>query len=175
MVLLQSSKKAECEAWVKEHLSEMKSFRTKEGSSILHRAIEIEVGCFTREPLMRLLVEHGKIDMNVETNKKSTPLHLLSKHASWLDQPTEDMIKVAELLIDNGAHMDSVDITGKEASHAFSKYFPQWSFNFNLKCLAARAVLKHGVKYEHIKNKTLLTFIESHKPGYSKKCNQASK
>ena len=113
---------------------------------------------------MRQLVEHGKIDMNVETNNKSTPLHLLLKYASRHDQPTEKMIKVAELLIDNGAHRDSVDITGKEASHAFSKKFPQWSFNFNLKCFAARAVLKYRVKYEGVAPKKLIPFIPSHKP-----------
>ena len=163
VVLLESDKKAECTAWMKEHSSEMKSFRTKTGYSILHIAIEMQVDCFPREPLMRLLVEHGKIDMNVETNNKSTPLHLLSNHASKLNQPTKEMIKIAELLIDNGAHMDSVDFTGKEASHAFSKKFPQWSFNFNLQCLAARAVLKHRVKYEGVAPKKLIPLIQSHK------------
>ena len=70
--------------------------------------------------------------------------------------------------------MDSLDNTGNEASHAFSRLFPKWSFNFNLKCLAARAIIKHGVQYENIAPKTQLAFIESHKrPRLSRKRKKA--
>ena len=173
VVLLQSNKKAECKAWVKQHLPEMKTFRTKEGDSILHLAMLIDVGCCQKEPLMRLLIEHGRIDVNVQDDSKRTPLHLLSMHTRRLDRPTEDMIQVAEVLIDNGAHMDLLDSSGREAASGFSGKFPRWSFNFNLKCLAARAIIKHGVEYESVAPKELIPFIQSHK-SERKQCNQTS-
>ena len=164
-VLLEGNKKAQCAAWVKEHMSKLKSLRMPNTEdSILHRAMPFHnAGSTLRiEPIVRLLVEQGKMDVNVENSDKETPFHILSLTASDTP-PTEDMVNVAELLIDNGAHMDSLDKSGNEASHAFSRLFPKWSFNFNLKCLAARAIIKHGVQYENIAPKTQLAFIKSHK------------
>ena len=136
-------------------------------NSILHLILRMKVGRFSREPIMRLLIEGCKMDVNVENICRETPLHWLSSDVSLLPrrQPTEEMMNIAELLIDNGAHMDSVDICGKEASSTLSQKFPKWSFNVNLKCLAARAILKHGVKYKKVVADTEVDFIESHKPG----------
>ena len=163
-VLLEGNKKAECEAWVKEQMSKLKSLivpRTED--SILHRAMPIDDrfnGGWRAEPIVRLLVENGKMDVNVENRKKQTPFHILSQRTSHI--PTDDQVNVAELLIDNGAHMDSLDNNGIEASGEFSFHFPKWSFNFNLKCLAATAIIDHGVQYENIAPKTQFAFIESH-------------
>ena len=160
-VLLAGNWKPECEAWVKANVSKLKSLRTD--STMLHIAMpRLRYSCpWPKEPIVRLLVEHGKMDVNAENRHNQTPLHLLSLKAQ--DAPTEDMVKVAEVLIDNGAHMDALDNSGKEASHAFSRRFPKWSFKFNLKCLAARALVQHGVQYESIAPKTQLSFIQSHK------------
>ena len=67
-----------------------------------------------------------------------TPLHLLSARLAYMEQnvkglfptmPTEDTVRIAEILINNGAHMDAVDDFGNEASGYFPQRFPQWSFN----------------------------------------------
>ena len=172
VVLLASNQNAECKAWIRENFSELVTLKTNTGSSILHHMTNMDrsIGRFPIVPLVRLLVEDCKMDVNVEDNRRATPLHWLSSSAArHVDlcrrKPTKDMIRIAELLIDNGAHMDSVDNKGKEASCFFSKTFPKWSFNFSLKCLAARALLKHGVRYELQLDMpaTVITFIESHK------------
>ena len=169
VALLASNKKLEFEGWIKEHLSEIISIRTDIGCSILHMVLRVKRGCFPKEPILRLFVEKGKMDVNVADIWRHTPLHKLSITArgqiSFREQPTEDMMRIAELLINNGAHMDAVDIQGHEASSFFSKRFPRWSLNFTLKCLAARAILKHGIRYEKYAPKTTIPFIESHKPG----------
>ena len=169
VVLLESNKKAECVVWIREHLSELTSLTTNESKSILHVLCGVFVGCFPKEAMVRLIVENGKMDVNVENIRRQTPLHVLSVDASWYmpDKPNEDTMRVVELLINNGAHMDSMDVNGLEASWFFSQRFPQFSFNFNLKCLAARAIIKHSIRYEKIVGlpADLVKCIDSHKPG----------
>ena len=178
--LLASNKRQECEAWVREHLSELVSVRNARGDSILHQCMnEIEWMLINKltlpmEPFVRLLVEEGKMDVNVvNTQRRETPLHVLSASHCYMERnesglypnmPTEDTMKIAQTLINNGAHMDAVNAFGREASWFFSQRFPQWSFNVNLKCLAAKAILKHGVRYEKRAAKVMIPFIESHKP-----------
>ena len=178
--LLASNKKQQCEVWIREHFSELVSVRSGKGDSILHECMEQIQWILMKdlnlpmEPFVRLLVEEGKMDVNVvNTQRSETPLHLLSVITSYMDlnesilypkMPTEDMMKIAEILINNGAHMDAVDASGREASWYFSQRFPRWSFNVSLKCLAAKALLKHGVRYEIRAHATVIPFIESHKP-----------
>ena len=167
MFLLSSNKKLECEHWIREHMSELISIRTYFGNSILHTALDERVGRFRlpREPIVRLLVEAGKMDVNVENRWRETPLHFHSDMNSRDQEPRvkQDTIKVAELLIENGAHMDSRNVHGVEASWLFSDKYPCWSFNFNLKCLAAKAILKHGISYEEYVADDMIPFIETHK------------
>ena len=169
VVLLTSNKRHECEAWVREHSAELMSLRTQNANSILHLVLDIDVGIFHRAPIVSLLVDEFKMDVNVQNVDRETPLHWLSKRVRFFSQnqmPSLDIRRVAGLLIDSGAHMDAVDVSGKEASHPFSRKFPQWSFNFKLSCLAAKAIIKHGVRYERLKlPASVVTFIQSHKPG----------
>ena len=153
VVLLESNKKLECEVWVKEHLSGLMSVKAYHDNTVLHVALDMHNLRLPREPLVRLLVEEAKMDVNIVNSKRETPLHLLSRNAYFMEKEqihimsTEDMMKLAEILINNGAHMDMVNL-GMEASWYFSKKFPQFAFNTNLKCLAAKAILRHGIKYE---------------------------
>ena len=168
VVLLTSNKRPECEAWITEHSVELMSLTADRGNSILHLALDISVNSFPRAPFVRMLVKGFKIDVNVQNVRRETPLHLLSKKIQSLVQnklPSDDIMGVAELLINNGAHMDAVDVNGQEASHAFSRKFPQWSFNFKLSCLAARAIVKHGVRSDRKLPATIVSLIQSHKPG----------
>ena len=165
--LLKSEKKAECEVWVKEHLQRLQSLRTTEtANSLLHLAIAFHDG-LPSELLVKLLVEECKLDVNVKNNSRQTPLHWLSDSFLHLfnGQPTPQIFNTAELVIHNGAHMDAVDRYGKIASEPFSARHPPWSFNFNLKCLAARAVLQYGVVYEGVAPTDVKNFIDTHKAG----------
>ena len=171
LIVLQSNKKDECQSWIKEFMPDLKSLRNVYGDTMLHDVIGKCEGvsrCFPILPLVQMLVEEGKMDVNVENNAGRTPLHLLSgvvANVTWMAQEvSEDIKSVAELLINNGAHMDSVDERGREASAGLAKAFPQFSFNANLKCLAAKALIKHGVNLERFKPATLVPFIQSHIP-----------
>ena len=169
VLVLNGNKKMEGESWIKEHLSELVAIRSTYGNSLLHGAAHCTCDRTPRAPFVKLLVERGKMDVNVENISRQTPFHLLCRDLAFMKhykmKLTQDMMTVAELLIYNGAHMDSQDDMGREASAEFSKTFTQWSFNVNLKCLAAKAIVKDGVSYENIKPATLIPFIETHKRG----------
>ena len=169
VVLLVSNMRAQCVAWIQQYLPELKAMRTDIDNSILHLALKTRVGQFSIEPIIRLFVERLKMDVNVKNIMRQTPLHVLSNNVRDLlkkqKKPTDEMMQIAELLIDNGAHMDAMDTNGLEASSVFSKMVPKWSFNSSLKCLAAKAVLKHGIKFDRLPPQ-LATFVLSHKPGY---------
>ena len=171
LVLLSSNKKHDWEAWIREHLSELKSFRTATDETFLHLAAISYYVSFPRAPFVKLLVEDGKMDVNVENQFRQTPLHWIAfSEAEFLfdkkTTPVEDYTRIAELLIYNGAHMDSVDVNGHEASFIlFPRIFPQFSFNVNLQCLAAKAILKHEISYQKSMPTKMISLIESHKPG----------
>ena len=166
VALLWSNKRLECENWIREHLSKLASLRTGTGDTILHLLLSDHVGLLPKEPLTRIMVEEAKMDVNIVNRYRETPLHSLSKYIEFYvsNELTEDQMNVAQLLIENGSHMDAVSAFGKEASYCLSRMVPRWSFNFNLKCLAARSILKHGVRYDK-QPASVITFIESHKPG----------
>ena len=171
IVLLSSNKKHDCEAWIREHMSELTSLRTIAGESILHLAVLGILVVFPKAPLVKLLVEDGNMDVNVQNQSRQTPLHWLycSNLRVLFDNkttPVEDRRRVAELLIYNGAHMDAVDVRGTKASHLLSpREFPQFSFNVNLQCLAATAIVKHGIRYQGILPACMTPLVQSHKSG----------
>ena len=110
VVLLSSNKKHEWEAWIREHLSKLKSLGTATDETILHLAVMSYYVSFPRAPFVKLLVEDGKMDVNVENQLKQTPLHwIVCSEAEVLSDkkttPVEDFTRIAELLIYNGAHM----------------------------------------------------------------------
>ena len=165
-VLLLSEKREQCKVWVKEHVDGLQSLRTHQTANyFMHFAMDgFGEDKLPSEPLVRLLVEECKVDVNIENDAGQTPLHWLS-HIFCNQQ--ESIMRIAELLINNGAHMDVVDHEGKEASGYLSARHPQWAFNFSLKCLAARAVLRHGVRYDEYEGRNMPSemkkFITAHK------------
>ena len=165
--LLESNKKLHCEIWIKEHSSDLQTLRSRGGYSFLHNAVQTH-----RSEIVRLFVEECRMDVNVENNNRQTPLHLLCRYLSCLliaqVKPTQDMERTAELLIENGAHIDAVDAYGTDASRVLSRTFSRWYFNVTLKCLAAKAILQHGIRYEKCVPSLpaeIITIIETHKPG----------
>ena len=167
VVLLQSNRRAECTWWIREYMSALTSIRMNHtGESILHRALNVDVGTFPREPIMRLLVEEGKMDVNLQDNNKQTPLHLVSFSVEFRvfsrKSPTDEMKQLAELLINAGAHMDLKDSYGNEASNHLHAIRPQYRFNVNLQCLAAKAILKSGVRYQEILPPDMIPLVDDH-------------
>ena len=169
VLLLTSNQNSECKAWIRERSSELKSFRAA-GESILHLAMNIRISCFSRVPILSVLIDVVKMDVNVENDRRETPLHLLSHKVSnlliWGKQPTQDMLDIADLLVDRGAHMDAKHRLGLEASYSLSQTYPKYAFNVNLQCLAAKVILKHGISYEkETVPADVQKFIKSHKAG----------
>ena len=165
--LLESNKKLDCQIWIKEHSSDLQTLRDRGGYSFLHNAVQTH-----QSEIVRLFVEECRMDVNVENNYRQTPLHLLCRYLSCLliaqQKPTQDMERTAELLIENGAHIDAVDVYGTDASRVLSRTFSRWYFNVTLKCLAAKAILKHGIRYEKCVPSLpaeIITIIKTHKPG----------
>ena len=169
VVILRSNKKPETEAFVRENIQELKRIRTKYGESLLHFAADLYLSNLPCIPLVRLLVEEGKMDVNVVNSERMTPLHVTSDnyHASRDmedsgNKPSQEILKVAELLIENGAHMDMVDVYGDEASKHLSKHFPQWAINSSLQCLAAKVILRHNLPHKKVLPAKLIPFIHTH-------------
>ena len=165
ILVLESNKRLDCETWVKERMSDLKALRDNDCSSLLHIAANIHF-----EPLVRLLVEEGKMDVNVVNSLAATPLHELANTIRYRlfcqKELTQDMERVAELLITNGAHFDLVDDEGMDAYSVLSSAFPRLSSYVNLKCLAANAILKHSAtreRYEKVLPSEMITFVEAHK------------
>ena len=164
VVLLASNKKEETEMWVKRFKSELTCLKTCELNTVLHQVIDIDVNSYTLEPIVKLLLEEGVLDVNVINGERQTPLHMVS-HALTAElpcKPDQDLLRVGELLIYHGAHMDVKDSNKIEASEFFSQRFPKYAFKSSLKCLAAKAILSHGIKYEKYCASKQNTFIEEH-------------
>ena len=70
-----SNQKLHCEAWLKEHLSELKAVRCENGDSLLHLAAERQLRPFPNASFVKLLLEEGEMDVNVVNIKRQTPLH----------------------------------------------------------------------------------------------------
>ena len=153
--------------WMDQNMSELGAIRSDGGSSIMHAAIHFRPDSIPRAPIVKMLAERGNIRVQVENNERKTPLHLLSNRLVRLrkgEKPTPDMEQIAELLIDNGAHMDGKDIDGNPASYGLKRAFPnRYNFDFNLKCLAAKVVIDHNIEYDNESvPKSIRTFIAAH-------------
>ena len=160
--LLWSNKGQDYETWMKTHMSDLQTLRNEHGDTFLHAAADRHCS-----RIVKLLVEDGRMKVNVVNYIRETPLHLFCGElpsplpSGWI--PTPGMERIVELLINNGAHIDAADSSGNEVSGVLARAFPRWSFNVNLKCLAVKAIVKHGVRYEELMPTQMISFIETHK------------
>ena len=171
VALLKSNRALESKAFLREFVQDLKEIRNGNGSSLLHKAANsmMVLDLPPCKPILRFLIEEGDMDVNVLNSKAETPLHIINEEYFVLDKVSspvvdgwkDDLLTVAKMLIDNGAHMDILDIYGNEASSYLSFKFPEWSMNTSLKCLAAKAILKHNLPYKKLPAK-LVSFIELH-------------
>ena len=121
--------------------------------------------------LVRLLVEFGRRDANERDLDGKTPLRILSEwifihHASQISPmythgDLTDLETIAQILLDNGAHMDMVCSKGQEAAQYLSRLWPRFSFYKTLQCLASSAILKNNLPYKHLP-KNMVRIVELH-------------
>ena len=143
--------------WIQEQRCRLQDFRMPDGETLLHFL------CASNNPmLMELLAKMGQLDVNTRDNTGKTPLHLISSRCRQLGRmSTPEIEKMAEILIDNGAHMDLVCNEGKTAAEHLPTRL-QNRLRLNLRCQAAHVIREHNLAYNHIPE-SLVKFIDSHK------------
>ena len=151
-------------------MAELTQLRDENGSSLLHTAVSIERRLFTpffpSVEFAKLLVEVGKMDVDIRDKLSRTPLHIISEDtkAGRINLSNRRNVrKVIKLLIDNGAHVDSVDSSGIEASQGVFQRFPDLSRFPSLQCIAAKTIIRHQLPY-HILPKLVVKDVELHIP-----------
>ena len=102
-------------------------------------------------------------DLNAQDNNRNTSLHIIAK---CVDVELESLREIIVCLIENGAHVDACIIDGKTAADVASTDIAgsiiKAHETLNLKCLSARTIKKHKIKYQGILPESLHEFVEMH-------------
>ena len=116
--------------------------------------------------VVELLLECGA-NVNAIDGKSNTALHLCSDALRNLElEQHHDMLKrIAVLLLNSSAHVDMVNIFGMRAADGQTSSLLEMNMiNFvSLKCLAANAVVKHGISYGGHSIGSLESFVQMHR------------
>ncbi|XP_073509569.1 protein fem-1 homolog B [Phyllobates terribilis] len=148
--------------------------RTREGCSLLHLSVDSgtpvddfhtnDVCSFPSAPVTKLLLDCGA-NVNATDNVGNTPLHLIVQY----NRPISDFLTLHSIiisLVEAGAH---TDMTNKEkktpldrSTTGVSEILLKLQMKLSLKCLAARAVRLHNIKYQNQIPRTLEEFVEFH-------------
>ena len=118
--------------------------------------------------LCTLLISCGAC-VNVQDEKKNTPLHIVSACASTICAQTggnDTLREIMTCLIKNGAHLDARNVYGMiamEVSDSSDANVILKSHNkINLVCIASRAVNRYKLSYKDIVPACLHKYIELH-------------
>ena len=147
--------------------------KTRMGQTLLHLSVkhctsDIEKTFFSQFPstaVVGLLLECGANvnDVDVEQN---TALHLCSKAIQNLEmqQHHDSIHRIAVLLLNNGAHLDMINISGDRAEKGLTSCLIEANIqDFDrLKCLAARAIVKYNIPYVGNIHTSLESFVQMH-------------
>ncbi|CAF1237444.1 unnamed protein product [Didymodactylos carnosus] len=110
----------------------------------------------------RLLIEFGA-KVNAMDASRNTPLHIIAGCSMHNLDEAENII---ESLIDNGAHTDTVNDNGKIPFDCGKleniRRILKARARISLKCLVAKAIVKHQINYHKHVSMTLATFIRNH-------------
>ena len=147
--------------------------KTQKGQTLLHLSVdqstsEIEEVFFSQFPsiaVVELLLECGA-NVNAVDGENNTALHLCSKALQnpEMTQHHDFITRIAVLLLTHGAHADMVNHSGDRAIQGLTSNLMGMNTQdfVNLKCLAARVVMKYGIPYVgHIPN-SLESFVQMH-------------
>ncbi|XP_022102945.1 protein fem-1 homolog C-like [Acanthaster planci] len=140
------------------------------GATPLHLAVEESTSSVGRYPVcrfpdyrvLRLLLACGA-DVNRSNTEGNRPLHIAAKGSSD-GLVKHDRSDILRMLLDHGAHLDCRNDSGKAPLDLLGDALCDISpINYTtLQCLAARAVMKHGLKYIGIIPKRLEEFVKIH-------------
>ncbi len=145
--------------------------RTTSGESLLHLSVmknnvlksqnnmfeEGQFNFFPSVEVTRLLVECGA-KINSKSLTSDTPLHAASILTNFRHE-------IVETLLENGAHIDARNDINQRPLELL-RHVPDCKINplnyMSLKCMAARAVVQHGLHYKNEVPAILEKFIEDH-------------
>lgn len=112
----------------------------------------------------RLLIQCGA-DVNAKDAANNTPLHLIVAYRNPVSDFTT-LHSIVSLLLDAGAHMDTVNARGETpfeaATSGVAEIILRTRSELSLKCMAAKAVKKFNVAYKGQVPRALEGFIELH-------------
>nr|XP_034191948.1 protein fem-1 homolog B [Osmia lignaria] len=151
--------------------------RLKDGQTLLHLAVNAEtpvddfhtndVCKFPCAATAKLLIRCGA-DVNAMDNERNTPLHVIVSYR----KPISDFMTLHSIimeLIEAGAHMDTVNSSGKTPYDAVTKgvveIILRTQTKLSLKCMAAKVVKAYNLSYCGNVPRSLESFIELHGPG----------
>nr|XP_003704502.1 PREDICTED: protein fem-1 homolog B-like isoform X1 [Megachile rotundata] len=151
--------------------------RLKDGQTLLHLAVNAEtpvddfhtndVCKFPCAATAKLLIQCGA-DVNAMDNERNTPLHIIVSYR----KPISNFMTLHSIimeLIEAGAHMDTVNSSGKTPYDAVSKgvveLILRTQTKLSLKCIAAKVIKAYNLSYCGHVPRSLESFIELHGPG----------
>ncbi|XP_073999776.1 protein fem-1 homolog B isoform X2 [Rhodnius prolixus] len=149
---------------------------TRNGQSLLHLAVNPDtpvdnfhtndVCRFPCASTTKLLIKCGA-DVNALDNERNSPLHIIAGY----QKPIRNFLtlhSIITLLIEAGAHVDIVNNRGEiptdTATTGITEIILRTQSKPSLKCLAARAINRHQLRYRSQVPEALVSFIELHGP-----------
>ncbi|XP_065219810.1 protein fem-1 homolog B-like isoform X2 [Planococcus citri] len=147
---------------------------SRHGQSLLHLCVDpdtpidsfhiIEVCRYPCAETTKFLIKCGA-DVNAMDDFRNTPLHVIVCY----QRSTNDFMTLHSIiidLIDAGAHIDTVNASGKTpievATTGVAEIILRTQTKLNLKCLSAKIVQKYSIPYNGMVPKHLESFIRLH-------------
>ncbi|XP_073999777.1 protein fem-1 homolog B isoform X3 [Rhodnius prolixus] len=154
---------------------------TRNGQSLLHLAVNPDtpvdnfhtndVCRFPCASTTKLLIKCGA-DVNALDNERNSPLHIIAGYQKPISllfyRNFLTLHSIITLLIEAGAHVDIVNNRGEiptdTATTGITEIILRTQSKPSLKCLAARAINRHQLRYRSQVPEALVSFIELHGP-----------
>jgi len=145
----------------------LRNLRDSHGRTLLHIVMIDELLSNIKDlPMIRFLLKCGA-SVNAGDRSGASPLHLLTKKRGWFSDELIDC--VGRLFLENGAHLDKVNINGMTAAQLWigieNEDLPEWLQDETipkLSCLSARIIRSHLVPYNKKLPPILCSFVDMH-------------